>query len=62
MVRIVCPSIAIFLSQFAVTAQAAPFHKRSTTRWHGCGFLPGYVQPPSNNRSRFMVEDLPCSA
>jgi hypothetical protein len=50
MIRIVCLLITVLLSLPAVSVQAAPSHKRSTTRWHGYGFLPGYVQPPSNSQ------------
>jgi hypothetical protein len=62
MVRIICLSIAVLVSLLAATAQATPSHKRSTARWHGYGFLPGYVQPPSNSKPiygrRFAVQRM----
>jgi len=48
MSRLVSLSIAIVFLLLSVAAQASPPHKRSTPRWHGYGFLPGYQQPLSN--------------
>jgi hypothetical protein len=48
MSRLVCLSIAIVFSLLSIAAPAAPLHKRSTPRWHGYGFLPGYQQPLNN--------------
>jgi len=50
MIRIICLSITVLLSQLAIPAQAATSHKHSTTHWHGYGFLPGYEQPLSNSQ------------
>ncbi len=43
----------ILLSLLPVVTSGAPAHKRHVTRWHGYGFLPGYRQPPNNNRPVF---------
>jgi hypothetical protein len=43
MSRLVFLTIAIVLSLLPVIAPAAPAHKRPAPRWHGYGFLPGYL-------------------
>lgn len=57
MSRFMSLSIAIVLSLLPAAAPAAPVHKRTTQRWHGYGFLPGYRQPLSNTMPLYMQKE-----
>jgi hypothetical protein len=46
-------AIALALALLPLEASAAS-HKKPAHRSHGLGFLPGYVQPPSNALPLFM--------
>jgi hypothetical protein len=48
-----CLIIAVLVSLAAVTADAAPAHKKPKG-WQGYGFLPGYRQPLNNALPLFM--------
>jgi len=54
MSRFACLIAAVVLSLISVAAIAAPAHKRSASRSHGYGFLPGYQQPLSNSMPLYM--------
>ena len=49
MSRLTLLSITLVLLLLPAVAPAEPAHKRPAPRWHGYGFLPGYLQPPNNS-------------